>query len=121
MRVLLIDDDRVVLETFEPALRLEGYEVSCAEDAAMGLQLATRMEPDAVILDLRMPIQDGLEFLRRLRTVRTLEAVPVAIVTGDYLIDAETIAELESLGSQVHFKPLWLDDLLALAQRLCAR
>ena len=121
MRILLVDDDSVVLETFGPALSLEGYDVCSARDAATGLQLAVQTEPDAVILDLRMPIQDGLGFLRRLRDVAKLEGVPVAIVTGDYMVDDETVTELEALGAQVLFKPLWLEDLLDLARTLCDR
>jgi DNA-binding response OmpR family regulator len=84
----------------------------------MGLREASRRHPDAIILDLRMPLVDGLRFLRRLRADRLQRNVPVAIVTGDYFMDDEVAAELHQLGAEVKFKPLWLEDLVGLARNL---
>jgi DNA-binding response OmpR family regulator len=116
--ILIVDDDPSVTETFERMLRLEGYNVVTALSAEAGLSEAERASPHAIILDLRMPLTDGLQFLRVLRTMRGLGSVPVAIVTGDYFLDAEVSNELHELGADLRFKPLWLEDLLALARNL---
>ena len=68
-------------------LRLEGYEVWAALSADEGLTLAQTHQPHAVILDLRMPLTSGLQFLRAIRAIPGLTNTPVAIVTGDYYLD----------------------------------
>src|SRR5688572_22243655 len=81
--ILIVDDDPSVTETFERMLRLEGYHVVTALSAEAGLNQAERSHPHAIILDLRMPLVDGLQFLRTLRSRDELQRMPVAIVTGD--------------------------------------
>jgi two-component system response regulator PrrA len=116
--ILIVDDDEGVTTTFARMLRLEGYEVYTAMNAASGLKVAEGTVPDAIMLDLRMPLVDGLAFLRRLRSIDQLREVPVAIVTGDYFLDDGIAAELRQLGAELKFKPLWLDDLVGLARTL---
>ena len=99
-------------------LRLEGYQVKTAVSAQTGLQEADKSHPDAIILDLRMPLVDGLGFLRRLRANQDHRAIPVAIVTGDYFLDDAVSNELRELGAELRFKPLWLEDLVGLARNL---
>ena len=99
-------------------LRLEGYEVRTAMTAEMGLREAEQSQPDAIILDLRMPLVDGLGFLRRLRAHVGQRSTPVAIVTGDYFLDDKISSELRELGAELKFKPLWLEDLVGLARTL---
>jgi DNA-binding response OmpR family regulator len=118
--ILIVDDDRAVADTFARMLKLEGYNVATAVNAETGLEIAERVVPSAIILDLRMPIVNGLQFLRRIRANPQLVEVPVAIVTGDYFLGESTAAELKSLGASVRFKPLWLEDLVALARTLVA-
>jgi DNA-binding response OmpR family regulator len=117
-KILVVDDDEGVTTTFARMLRLEGFDVRTALNGEMGLLEATHSRPDAIILDLRMPLVDGLRFLRRLRADGAQRHVPVAIVTGDYFLEDEIAAELRQLGAEVKFKPLWLDDLVGLARTL---
>ena len=117
-RVLIVDDDVSVTDTFSRMLRLEGYEVWAALSADEGLSLAQAHRPHAVILDLRMPLTSGLQFLRAIRAIPGLTNTPVAIVTGDYFLDQAVSNELHELGAELRFKPLWLEDLLALARNL---
>jgi CheY-like chemotaxis protein len=116
--ILVVDDDEGVTQTFARMLRLEGYRVRTAGSAEEGLQEAEEGRPDAIILDLRMPLIDGLGFLRRLRQDERHRRTPVAIVTGDYFLDDLVSAELRELGAELRFKPLWLEDLLGLARNL---
>jgi DNA-binding response OmpR family regulator len=117
-KILIVDDDEGVTQTFARMLRLEGYQVRTALNAEMGLDEAAATHPDAIILDLRMPLVDGLGFLRRLRERDVDRSIPVAIVTGDYFLDDSLSAELRDLGAELRFKPLWLEDLVGLARNL---
>ena len=117
-KILIVDDDEVVTQTFARMLRLEGYQVRTAITAENGLDVAQESQPDAIILDLRMPLCDGLGFLRRLRATDTQRQTPVAIVTGDYFLEDEISSELRALGAELRFKPMWLEDLVGLARNL---
>lgn len=116
--ILIVDDDEGVTQTFARMLRLEGFHVQTAMNAEKGLRTADEVHPDAIILDLRMPLIDGLGFLRRLRAREEQRDTPVAIVTGDYFLDDSVSNELRQLGAELKFKPLWLEDLLGLARNL---
>ena len=120
-KILIVDDDESVTQTFASMLRLEGYQVRTAINAENGLRLAEESRPDAIILDLRMPLVDGLGLLRRLRAKTELRTTPVAIVTGDYFLEDEISAELRELGAELRFKPMWLEDLVGLARDLLER
>jgi DNA-binding response OmpR family regulator len=117
-KILIVDDDEGVTQTFARMLRLEGYQVRTAVSAETGLREAEHSHPDAIILDLRMPLVDGLGFLRRLRAHDHQRTTPVAIVTGDYFLDETVASELQQLGAELRFKPLWLEDLVGLARNL---
>ena len=116
--ILIVDDDEAVTQTFARMLRLEGYTVRRAVSAESGLAEASQNNPDAIILDLRMPLVDGLGFLKRLRALDSSRQVPVAVVTGDYFLDEQVSSELRQLGAELKFKPLWLEDLVGLAKTL---
>jgi DNA-binding response OmpR family regulator len=116
--ILIVDDDRSVADTFARMLKLEGFRVATALNAEAGLELADSVRPQAIILDMRMPITNGLLFLRTIRSKPHLVDIPVAIVTGDYFLPEPTQHELKALGASLRFKPLWLEDLIALAKTM---
>src|ERR1041385_2289916 len=116
--ILIVDDDEGVTQTFARMLRLEGFKVRTAINAESGLREARNARPDAIILDLRMPLVDGLGFLRQLRAHEIVHETPVAIVTGDYFLEDAVSLELRQLGAELRFKPLWLEDLVGLARNL---
>lgn len=117
-RILIIDDDEAVSKTLARMLTLEGHEVVRVETAQEGLTHAGAAPPDAIILDMRMPAMGGLEFLRRLRADDRLRTLPVGIITGDYFLGDDILAELSALGATVRYKPVWMDDLSALTRSL---
>jgi DNA-binding response OmpR family regulator len=116
--LLLIDDDLVTLETFAYILRTDGYRVLTAATPETGMAEVERSRPAALLLDLHLPVTDGLKFLRQLRASPRHSGLRVAIITGDYFIDEGVADELQSLGAHIHFKPLWEDDLLRVAHGL---
>ena len=116
--MLIVDDDVGVTDLFSRMLRLEGYEVWAAQSADEGLNLARLHRPHAIILDLRMPLTSGAQLLRSIRAIGGLSQTPVAIVTGDYYMSDEQLNEIRSLGAELRYKPLWLDELVTLARDL---
>jgi DNA-binding response OmpR family regulator len=119
-KVLIVDDDRETTETFARILRLEGHDVRTASDGQKGLATAHDFAPDAIIVDFRMPLMDGLGFISRFRAEERDRVTPIAMVTGDYFLDEPVASELEKLGVVLRFKPLWLDELCTLAGVLLA-
>jgi two-component system OmpR family response regulator len=116
--ILVVDDDDGVRDTFAHALRLEGYEVKTAANAEIGLHELETGRTDAVILDLRMPMINGLGFLYRLRSQDAHREMPVAIITGDHCIKDSLANEVQELGAELFFKPLWLEDIIDLTRTL---
>jgi two-component system CheB/CheR fusion protein len=116
--VLLIDDDQSTADTFRLILRREGYAVRTARDAFDGLALIESTIPDAIVVDLRMPFVNGLGFLYRLRSRPECRDIPVAVVTGDYWLEADVLEAIADLGARVYFKPLGVDDLISVTRVL---
>ena len=117
-RLLIVDDDLSTTQTFAQILTMEGYDVRTAATAESGLREVEALHPDAIILDLRMPFINGLGLLYRLRAAEPDRRTPVVIVTGDQCLDDAVIRELQDLGAEVKFKPLWLEDLVDVARAL---
>ena len=86
-RLLIVDDDLSTTQTFAQILKLEGYDVRTAATAESGLREIQAGQPDAIILDLRMPFINGLGLLYRLRAGEPHRQTPVVIVTGDQCLD----------------------------------
>ena len=110
MRTLLVvEDERPLVETLRFNLELEGYRVRTAEDGVEGLSMAKALQPDLVLLDLMLPRMDGLEVLRGIRehsqapvlllTARTSEADRVKgldLGADDYITKPFSLAELKA-------------------------
>jgi DNA-binding response OmpR family regulator len=119
--ILIVEDDPGAADVFVPVLTVHGYEVRVEMDADAGLREMQRRRPSAMLVDLHLPGVNGLEFLRRARSNGDLAGVPVAMMTGDYLLDDRMQGELQALGVPLYFKPLWEEDLVAIVERLIAQ
>jgi CheY-like chemotaxis protein len=117
-RVLILDDDEGVRLTFSRALLLEGYSVQVATTASEALQQVTRERPDAIFLDLKMPLVNGVGFLYRLREDPKNHAIAVGVITGVLAVDDATADDLVKLRAQIWHKPLSIEDIQDIARRL---
>lgn len=118
--ILILDDDTDIAESFGALLRDHGIDVRVTGDPDAGWAEVVRLPPDAILLDLRLGARDGTEFLRQLRA-SPLAGIPVAMITGDYLVDDRITEELCALSAQLHFKPLWDEDVVRIVKGLLAR
>jgi DNA-binding response OmpR family regulator len=78
MRILIVDDNRDIVELVRRVLRIEGHEVVIARDGLEALQQEAATNPDLVILDVNLPVFDGWEVCRRIKARRD---VPVLLLT----------------------------------------
>jgi len=81
-RVLIVEDDRSLADVLDYNLRQDGYQTTVALDGQDGLQQAKLKPPDLVVLDLMLPIIDGLEICRRLRADPVTRNILVLMLTA---------------------------------------
>lgn len=67
MRILVVDDDAAIRRLYKEELEEEGYEVYLAESGKEALRIFGEVKPDIVTLDIRMPGEDGIEVLRKMK------------------------------------------------------
>jgi DNA-binding NtrC family response regulator len=86
-KILIIDDEQGIRDLLDTLLRRKGYDVVVAENGREGLKVFRREHPDVVVLDLKMPVMDGLTVLQELRTLDPHK--PVIVLTGAGTPEAE--------------------------------
>lgn len=118
MRVLVVDDDPAVSGALHRALRLEGYDVSLANDGPRALEEIAVRPPDAMILDIGLPTIDGLEVCRRLRAAG--DDTPVLMLTARDAIN-DRVQGLDAGADDYLVKPFALAELLARLRALLRR
>lgn len=117
-RVLVIDDDEGVRLTFSRVLRLDGYSVQVAATAEEALGEVEQERPDAILLDLKMPLINGVGFLYRLRQDPANRDIAVGVITGAPALDDATVTDLRMLCAQVWHKPLSIEEIQQVARTL---
>jgi CheY-like chemotaxis protein len=107
--ILVVDDSRTAVLYLSLLLKKMGFGVVPARDGAEALELIQKQRPDLVLLDLRMPVMDGLTFLGRLRQGDTF-SIPVVVVTVES--DPTVRQKCRDLGCRAYLnKPVKLKDL----------
>lgn len=118
MRILIIEDDKDILDFLKVNLKAEGFVVDTAENGDKGEYLASINEYDLIILDLNLPLKNGPEICSALREEG--KAVPILILSVED--DIETRVKLFDLGADDFvLKPFFFSELLARIKRLIKR
>jgi two-component system response regulator MprA len=118
MLILIVDDDPGVRDSLHGALRLEGYEVDEAADGVEALARIAGRRPDAVVLDVLMPVLDGLEVCRRLR--RRGDRIPILCLTARDAV-RDRVAGLDAGADDYLVKPFAIEELHARVRALVRR
>jgi CheY-like chemotaxis protein len=80
--ILVIDDDPAMLDFLRQRLSPEGFTVTTAESGQDGINQAVIRQPDLILLDLRMPVRDGVTVCRAVRANPKTQHIPIIVVTG---------------------------------------
>jgi two-component system copper resistance phosphate regulon response regulator CusR len=110
LHVLVAEDDRGLRESLVRVLRFEGYEVQAVGDGAKALEAVSERVPDAVVLDVMMPVVDGLTACRLLREHHRL--LPILMLTARHEV-ADRVAGLDAGADDYLVKPFAFSELLA--------
>ena len=113
--VLVVDDDETIRTTVAEALEFEGYAVASATNGAEALELVRQQRPQAIVLDLMMPVMDGWQFLEHCRADARCAGTPVLVISA-YRQLPQAAAGLGVKGCIT--KPFDLDVLLGAVERL---
>ncbi|MGB0522221.1 MAG: response regulator transcription factor [Flammeovirgaceae bacterium] len=81
-RILLVDDERDILEILSYNLEKEGYAIKTANDGESAIQIAKNFKPQLIIIDIMMPVMDGVETCRRLREESSLDNTFIMFLTA---------------------------------------
>lgn len=81
-KILIIEDEKVLLDVLEKKLASQGYEIETASDGESGLDEMRQVRPDLILLDIVMPKKDGFEVLAEMDKDKSLSGIPVIIISN---------------------------------------
>lgn len=116
--ILLIEDDAAIRESLVEVLQFDGFTVVCANNGEEGLATLQKMEvpPGLILLDVMMPVMDGYECLKRLRSNPQWSDIPVTLLSADGALDKKAAHHQVTRYLK---KPVELNDLLDLVKDFC--
>lgn len=115
--ILVVDDEQAIRHLVSVALSCEGYQVVVADNGAAALEEVARTDPDLILLDMRMPVMDGREFLQVYHSRPGRHAPVILLTAAD---DAE--GGEDDTGAEGYLvKPFELEDMLELVRRYMER
>jgi DNA-binding response OmpR family regulator len=115
--ILLTDDKQDLRRNLAEALTFEGFEVLQASDGSEGMKLLKNIKPSLIVTDLLMPVMDGFDFIRQIRSEASLAAVPILVFSA--MPEQENRKKVLDLGANDYInKPSTLDTFLQVAIKL---
>ena len=117
--ILIADDEPLLTELLEFRLGARGYRTATAHDGRDALAKLDELHPDAVVLDMMMPVHDGSEVLRRMRASEDHASTPVIMLTARRG-EADVVGALELGADDYLVKPFLPEELLIRLSRLLA-
>ncbi len=118
--ILVIDDEKDLVELLRYNLEKEGFDVIGAADGSSGMEIARDHRPDVIVLDLMMPGVDGLEVCRRLRAEPKTAAVPIIMLTAKSS-EADRVVGLELGADDYVTKPFSPREMVARVKAVLRR
>ena len=81
-KILLVDDDQLLVRMYQKKLENDGYEVAVADDGDVAMQKVKEFVPDLILLDIMMPKVNGYEVLKNLKATEATKNIPVILLTN---------------------------------------
>lgn len=117
--ILLVDDEFGIVETLKELLESEGFRVLCASNGKDALDRMTTEVPDLAVVDVMMPVMNGIEVLRAMRASQTQKDVPVLLMSAvPRSIATQSAESLPASGWSFIRKPFEFNDLLDVIKRM---
>lgn len=118
MRLLVVDDEKIVLESCRRVLETQGYGVSLAKSADEALEVIEKEDFSLLLLDLKMPVHDGIYLMRELK--QREKDMPIIVMSG--YSTRETIEEAEMMGANLFLpKPFTPEELIEAIRKVTDR
>lgn len=95
-KILIIEDEKVLSDMYQEKLTQVGYDVMCAQTSQQGYELLKKQRPDLIILDILLPKENGICFLKRLR--KNPDFADIRVLAFSNYDDPETKKEARKLG-----------------------
>jgi diguanylate cyclase (GGDEF)-like protein len=112
IKVLVVDDEKNILDIIKFNLEVEGYEVITSRDGEEALRLVQELRPDLILCDIMMPELDGLEVCRRLKADSRTNQIPVVMLSARTQAQ-DKVASIEAGADDFITKPFDFSDLVA--------
>ena len=116
-RILVADDDPLSIKLLNFRLRSVGHEVVFAVNGGEALEIATREKPDLVLLDIMMPVMNGFQVLRKLKSQEETKNIPVIMLTSK-VQEKDVVFGLEAGAEDYITKPFSFAELNARVNRV---
>ena len=111
-KILIVEDEISLANALKDKLEREGYETVIAVNGQEGIDKAVKTHPDAILLDIIMPVKDGITMLKEMKTIESIKDIPVVLLTN--LSDSNTT--MQAISNGVHdylIKSDWkIDDVV---------
>ena len=116
-KILLVEDNEMNRDMLSRRLQRKGYEVVMAEDGAQGVALARNETPDVILLDMSLPVIDGWEAARQLKSEALTRGIPIIALTA-HAMSGDREKALEAGCNDYDTKPVELPRLLGKIEAL---
>lgn len=116
-KILIADDDPLLLQLIEHKLAAHGHKVLTASDGRLAWDISARETPDLIVLDSMMPVRDGLDVLRALKGDARFKETPVMMLTARRQ-ENDIVSALKLGAADYMTKPFMPDELVARVERL---
>lgn len=100
-KVLIVEDEKAVLNALFGKFGKLGFKVLEAKNGKEGLETMSKEKPDIILVDIKMPVMNGIEMIKNFKNNEKFEGIPFVVLTNDST--AETMAEVMSVGGTQYF------------------
>ena len=118
--ILVVEDNEENWDMLSRRLQRRGYRVVRAADGQEAVEMAARETPDLILMDVSLPVMDGLEATRRIRECAETQTTPIIALTA-HAMSGDRDKALQAGCDDYHTKPVELPHLLAQMEALLAR
>ncbi len=120
-KILLAEDNEEMLETLENIFRFYDFDVEKAENGKQAVELARETNPDLILLDGMMPVMDGFEACRILKSDKKTKDIPIVFLTANYIEEKDKITGFELGADDYILKPFNSKELVARSKSILQR